>query len=156
MDLSSGDISVLVFKPVVRDDLGNFSLDGHMLSILMTLDGKKTLGQIAQQANLNMATIREAVAKLFALKLIEIIKKDIQFVDQDFTSFLISEMSLAIGPLGEVIVEDGIEDLGYSKTTFPANRAAELINLLAQEIQRDEKRTEFKQSMVNKIREKGY
>ena len=74
MDLSSGDISVLVFKPVVRDDLGNFSLDGHMLSVLMALDGKKTLGQIAQQANLNMATIREAVGKLLDLKLIEIIK----------------------------------------------------------------------------------
>ena len=156
MDLASGDISALVFKPVVRDDLGNFSLDGHMLSVLMALDGEKTLGQIAQQANLNMATIRDAVRKLFELKLVEIIRQDIQFLDQDFTSFLISEMSLAIGPLGEVIVEDGIEDLGYSKTTFPTNRVAELINMLAREIQRDEKRTEFKQSMVNKIREKGY
>ena len=156
MNLSSGDISVLVFKPVVRDDLGNFSIDGHMLSVLMALDGEKTLGQIARKANLNMATIREAVGKLLELKLIEIIKQDIKALDQDFISFLISEMSLAIGPLGEVIVEDGIEDLGYSKTTFPANRAAELINMLAQEIQRDEKRTEFKQSMVKKIREKGY
>ena len=156
MNLSSGDISVLVFKPVVRDDLGNFSIDGHMLSVLMALDGEKTLGQIARKANLNMATIREAVGKLLELKLIEIIKQDIKALDQDFISFLISEMSLAIGPLGEVIVEDGIEDLGYSKTTFPANRAAELINMLAQEIQRDEKRTEFKQSMVKKIRENGY
>jgi len=156
MDLSSGDISVLVFKPVVRDDLGNFSLDGHMLSVLMALNGKKTLGEIAQQANLNMATIREAVGKLLDLKLIEIIKSDVQVLDHDFISFLVSEMSIAIGPLGEVIVEDGFEDLGYNKTNFPTHRAAELINLLAQEIQRDEKRTEFKQSMVRKIREKGY
>ena len=156
MDLSSGDISVLVFKPVVRDDLGNFSLDGHMLSVLMALDGKKTLGEIAQQANLNMATIREAVSKLLDLKLINIIKSDVQVLDNDFISFLVSEMSIAIGPLGEVIVEDGLEDLGYNKTNFPTHRAAELINLLAQEIQRDEKRTEFKQSMVRKIREKGY
>ena len=156
MDLSSGDISVLVLKPVVRDDLGNFSLDGHMLSVLMALDGIKTLGQIAQQANLNMATIREAVGKLLDLKLIEIIKSDVQVLDNDFISFLISEMSIAIGPLGEVIVEDGLEDLGYNKMNFPTNRTAELINLLAQEIQRDEKRTEFKQRMVKKIREKGY
>ena len=63
MDLSSGDISALVFKPVVRDDLGNFSLDGHMLSVLMALDGKKPLGQIAQSAGMNMATMREAVGK---------------------------------------------------------------------------------------------
>ena len=71
MDLSSGDISTLVFKPVVRDDLGNFSLDGHMLSVLMALNGKRTLGQVAQQAGLNMATMRDATSKLVGLKLIE-------------------------------------------------------------------------------------
>ena len=156
MGLSSGDISELVFKPVVRDDLGNFSLDGHMLSVLMALDGKRTLGQIAQQAKLNMATVREAVGKLLELKLIESMKRSAQVLDQDFVSFLISEMSMAIGPLGEVIVEDGMDDFGFEKANFPTHRAAELINMLAQEIQREEKRTEFKQNMVKKIKEKGY
>jgi len=156
MDLSSGDISTLVFKPVVRDDLGNFSLDGHMLSVLMALNGKRTLGQVAQQAGLNMATMRDATSKLVDLKLIESVESVGSVLDQDFMSFLISELSIAIGPLGEVIVEDGLEDLGFTTVNFPAHRAAELINLLAQEIQRDEKRTEFKQNMVKKIREKGY
>jgi len=156
MDLSSGDISTLVFKPVVRDDLGNFSLDGHMLSVLMALNGKRTLGQVAQQAGLNMATMRDATSKLVGLKLIESVERVESVLDQEFISFLISELSIAIGPLGEVIVEDGLEDLGFSAKNFPAHRAAELINLLAQEIQRDEKRTEFKQNMVKKIREKGY
>jgi len=156
MDLSSGDISTLVFKPVVRDDLGNFSLDGHMLSVLMALNGKRTLGQVAQQAGLNMATMRDATSKLVDLKLIESVKSVGSVLDQDFMSFLISELSIAIGPLGEVIVEDGLEDLGFTTVNFPTHRAAELINLLAQEIQRDEKRSEFKQNMVKKIREKGY
>jgi hypothetical protein len=156
MDLSSGDISTLVFKPVVRDDLGNFSLDGHMLSVLMALNGKSTLGQVAQQAGLNMATMRDATSKLLDLKLIESVERVERVLDQEFMSFLISELSIAIGPLGEVIVEDGLEDLGFTAKNFPAHRAAELINLLAQEIQRDEKRTEFKQNMVKKIREKGY
>jgi len=156
MDLSSGDISALVFKPVVRDDLGNFSLDGHMLTVLMALDGEKTLGQIAQNTGLNMATLREAVGKLAGLKLIEIVQSSPNVLDQDFLDFLISEMSMAIGPLGEVVVEDGLEDLGFNKSNFPTQRAAELVNLLAEEIQRDEKRNEFKQNMVQKIREKGY
>lgn len=156
MDLSSGDISTLVFKPVVRDDLGNFSLDGHMLSVLMGLNGKRTLGQVAKQAGLNMATMRDATSKLVDLKLIESVESVGSVLDQDFMSFLISELSIAIGPLGEVIVEDGLEDLGFTTVNFPTHRAAELINLLAQEIQRDEKRTEFKQNMVKKIREKGY
>lgn len=156
MDLSSGDISALVFKPVVRDDLGNFSLDGHMLTVLMALDGEKTLGQIAQNTGLNMATLRAAVGKLAGLKLIEIVQSSPNVLDQDFLDFLVSEMSMAIGPLGEVVVEDGLEDLGFDKSNFPTQRAAELVSLLSEEIQREEKRNEFKQSMVQKIREKGY
>ena len=156
MDVSSGDISALVFKPVVRDDLGNFSLDGHMLTVLMALDGEKPLGQIAQNTGLNMATLRQAVGKLAGLKLIEIVQSSPHVLDQDFLDFLVSEMSMAIGPLGEVVVEDGLEDLGFNKTNFPSQRAAELVNLLSEEIQREEKRNEFKQNMVQKIREKGY
>ncbi len=156
MDLSSGDISALVFKPIVKDDLGNFSLDGHMLNVLMALDGKMTLGQVAQRVGLNMANLREAASKLHKLKLIESVASATDSIDKDFFDFLIAELSLAIGPLAEVIVEDGVEDLGYSLLNFPTQRAAELINLLAQEIQRDEKKSEFKQNMVQKIREKGY
>ncbi len=156
MDFTSGDISALVFKPVVKDDLGNFSLDGHMLGVLMALDGKLTLGQVAQRAGLNMANLREAASKLHKLRLIESVDRGGHTIDQDFVSFLIAELSLALGPLAEVIVEDGVEDLGYTLQNFPAQRSAELINLLAQEIQRDQKKSEFKQNMVKKIQEKGY
>ncbi len=156
MDLTSGDITALVFKPVVKDDLGNFSLDGHMLNVLMALDGQMTLGQVAQRTGLNMANLREAASKLHKLKLIESVDRAGNTIDQDFFSFLIAELSLALGPLAEVIVEDGVEDLGYTLQNCPTQSAAELINLLAQEIQRDQKKSEFKQNMVQKIKEKGY
>lgn len=156
MDFSSGDISAKIFKAIVKDDLGNFSLDGHMLNVLMALDGKLTLGQVAQKTGLNMANLREATAKLVKLNLITAVESAPQTLDRDFVDYLIAELSLAIGPLAEVIVEDGVDDLGFSIQTFPTHRAAELINLLSQEIQRDQKKTEFKQNMVRKIREKGY
>lgn len=156
MDLLAGDISAMVYKPVVKDDLDNFSLDGHMLSVLMALDGKLTLEQVVQKTGLNMATMREAAAKLQKLNLIAPIENAVNRVDQDFMDFLIAELSMAIGPIAEVIVEDGLEDLGYSFTNFPTSKIAELINLLAQEIQREEKKSEFKQNMVQKIKEKKY
>jgi DNA-binding transcriptional regulator GbsR (MarR family) len=156
MDLSSGDISAIVFKPVVKDDLGNFSLDGHMLSVLMTLDGELTLGHVAQKTGLNMANLREATSKLLNLDLIEAVERVAHKADRDFFDYLIAELSLAIGPLAEVIVEDGVEDLGHTLQSFPTHQAAELINLLAQEIQRDDKKSEFKQNMVSKIKQKGY
>jgi hypothetical protein len=156
MDLLAGDISAMVFKPVVKDDFGNFSLDGHMLSVLMALDGKLTIEQVVQKIGLNMVTMREAAAKLQKLNLIAPIEKAVNCVDQDFMDFLIAELSMAIGPVAEVIVEDGLEDLGHTLQNFPTNRIAELINLLAQEIQREGKKSEFKQNMVQKIKEKKY
>mgnify|MGYP000438142653 CR=1 FL=1 len=40
MNLSSGDISYMIFKPLVREDLGDFSLDRQSLVVFMELDGK--------------------------------------------------------------------------------------------------------------------
>ncbi len=156
MDLSSGGVAGLVFKQVIRGDLGKLSLDGQMLSVLMNLDGKKTLGQVAQQLGINLATIRPIVAKLIKFRLLERVEVAVNVVDQDFISFVISQLSVAIGPLGGIVVEDGLEDLGFTKTNFPTHRTAELVNLLSQEIQREDKRIQFQQVMLKKIKEKKY
>jgi len=39
---------------------------------------------------------------------------------------------------------------------FPTRKAPELVESLSREIQREDKKTAFKQSMVRKIKEKGY
>ena len=43
MDVFSGDFPALVFKESIKGDLGEFSLDSHMLKVLTALDGKKDL-----------------------------------------------------------------------------------------------------------------
>lgn len=156
MGTSSGEVADLVLKRIIKEDIGKLSLDGNMLSVLITLDGKKTLSEVAEQTGMSLASIRPIVARLAKLKLIARVKKAVDVVDDDFMKFLIAGLSTAIGPLGEIIVEDGLRDLGYSMTTFPQNRSAELVNHLAKEIRREDQRIEFKQQMLKKIREKGY
>lgn len=156
MDVSAGGVEGLVFKQAIRGDLGKLSLDGQMLSVLMSFDGKKTLGQVAQNLGLEMTTIKPIVARLIKYKLVERVESAVDAVDQEFMAFLISQLSVAIGPLGGIVVEDGLEDLGYTKSNLPVQRTAELVNLLSQEIQREDKRIQFKQVMLRKIKEKGY
>jgi len=127
-----------------------------MLSVLMTFDGKKTLNQVAQQVGIDLVAIRPIAARLIKYKLVERVEVAVNAVDQEFIAYLVSQLSVAIGPLGGIVVEDGLEDLGFTKTNFPTHRTAELINLLSQEIQRDDKRIQFKQAMLKKIKEKGY
>jgi predicted regulator of amino acid metabolism with ACT domain len=156
MDISSGDISAMVFRRVVWEDAAEYSFDAQMLTLFMELDGKKSLAVIAKKTGLRMSSLREAVKKLLKIKLIEPVAEAISAVDADFMDTLQRELSLAIGPLAQILIEDAVNDLGQSLTRFPTRRAPELVESLSREIQREDKRALFKQAMVRKIKEKGY
>ena len=156
MDLSSAGISTMVFKRLLRDDLGDFSLDQKMLTVFMELDGQKNLGAVARKAGMNMSSMREVISKLMELKLIEKVEEKILYLDHDFIEYLSGQFSLAVGPIAQVLIEDEIRDLGFTVSQFPTQRVAELVDRLSREIRRDEKKSDFKRNMINKIREKGY
>lgn len=156
MDISSGDISAMVFRRVVREDTAEYSFDAQMLTLFMELDGKKSLAVISKKTGLKMSALREATSKLLKIKLIETVAEAISVVDADFMDTLKRELSLAIGPLASILIEDAVNDLGQNLNRFPTRRAAELVESLSREIQREDKRAAFKQNMVRKMREKGY
>ena len=146
----------MIYKRKVRDDLGNFSLDGQTLLILMELDGKVTLGALAGKTGLSMGTIREMISKLLKLKLIEKVEKEVIPVDGNFFRSLLDEFALAIGPIAGVLIEDEVQALGYDVNSFPGYLVTELVDRLAGEIRREEKKVVFSKNMVNIIRAKGY
>jgi predicted transcriptional regulator len=156
MDLSSGDISSMIFRRTVKIDLGGFSLDRQALNIYMQLNGAETLGQLAEKVQQNLAYMRGVISNLLSLGLIEEIQQDIVMLDGDFFRYLINQLSLATGPIASVLIEDEIHDLGYEIDQFPAYRARDLVGRLAVEIRREEKKSAFTSNMVSKIRQKGY
>jgi hypothetical protein len=156
VDVTAGDISTLVFNRVMREDAGEITFDPKMLATFMELDGKKSLALVAKATGQNMSVLRESVAKLLRLNLIEPVHSGLSFLDRDFVERLMRELSLAVGPLAEIVVEDGARDLGYDLVRFPTQRAAELVELIGREIKREGKRILFVQNMIHIIKEKGY
>ncbi len=156
MDDLSGDFSRMVFKRVMSGGLGEYSLDGQMIGVLVELDGTKNVGTIAEKTGITLDAMRRIVAKLLQLKIIQPVKRQVKVLEADFLEALEKELALAIGPIAEVVIEDAIADLGHSLERFPAEQAAELIDYISQEIQRDDRRNTFRQNMVNRIRQKGY
>jgi len=154
--LTSGDISSMIFKRAVRDDLGDFSLDRQALIVLMELDGKTTLGALAGKSGLNMGTMRELISYLLKFGLIEPVEKDIVPVDRDFFHYMLDQFALAVGPIAGVLIEEEVESYGHDATHFPSYLVTELVEKLAGEIRRVEKKSVFINNMVNKIREKEY
>jgi hypothetical protein len=155
-DTTEGDISILVFKRVMKKDAGEMTLDPKMLAAFMELDGKKSLAAVAKNTGLKMSALREAVTKLLRLNLVELVQSGLSFVDGDFVDRLKKELSLVVGPLAEIVIEDAAADLGHDLSRFPTQRAAELVELIGREIKRENKRVVFVQNMVGMIREKGY
>jgi site-specific recombinase XerC len=156
MDFSSGEISSTVFKRIVRDDIGEYPLDHQMLAVFMELDGKAPLGVVARKAGLNMSTMREIIAKLMQNGLVEKVGQETVTLDKDFFDYLVAQLSLAIGPIAEVLIEDEIYKLGHEISQFPGHRVADLVRNLAREIRRKEKKDVFLKMMATKIRDKRY
>jgi DNA-binding MarR family transcriptional regulator len=156
MDFSSSELSAMVFKRIVRKDIGEFPLDHQMLSVFMELDGTAPLGAVARKTGLNMSSMREIIARLMKNGLVEQEEQKITTLDREFFEFLMAQLSLAVGPIAQVLIEDEVENLGYELSRFPGHRVTELIERLAQEIRREEKKDVFLKLMAAKIREKNY
>jgi len=148
----SGDISALVLRGSLKGDRGEFSLDSHMLQVIMQLVGKKNLSAVANSLNIELATMKMVVAKLVKLGLVEVPEPTVPGISREFIEYMISELANAMGPIAEVVFEDEIEPFGGDPTKIPKNRAAELITRLANEIPREEKRLEFQQAMVARLK----
>ncbi len=148
----SGDISALVLKGSIKGNLGEFSLDSHMLQVIMQLDGKKKLGTVASSLNIELATMKMVVAKLADLGLVEKTSPTVPGISKEFIDYMIAQLANAMGPIAEVVFEDEIEEFGGDPAKIPKNRAAELITRLAKEIPREEKRLAFQQAMVARLK----
>jgi hypothetical protein len=155
MDIPSADISALVFRRAPSKDLGEFSLNSTMLGLLVELDGKTSLDVIARRMGLDTSTSKQVILRLLNMRLVELVGRSVSLLSNDFFEYLSDELTLAVGPIADVLIEEAIHDLGQARSGFSRRRAPELVDLLAREIQREDKRLIFKRNMVEKLKEMG-
>ena len=153
MAASPDNISALVFKRSVKGDLDELSLDSQMLKGLMAFDGEKNLASVARSDNMDMDTLKGVLDKLQEFKLVKQVDAAVLMLNDDFFEFLKHQLSLAIGPIAEFLIEDEIQELSNTPWQLPFHLAAELVNLLARQIPRQENKVAFQQAMAQKIKE---
>ena len=154
MDLGWTGRPEAYFRKVIRNDNDQVSLDADMIRLLIAIDENKSLYQIAEEVDMGNATFKKALSKLLDQGLIAPVKKDISVLDQSFIETLRINLSRAIGPMAEILIEDMAADMELTPSEIPVNQAAELIANLSQEVPDEENRMQFKKSMLailNKI-----
>lgn len=75
------------------------------------------------------------------------------FLDSEFFDFLKMQLSLALGPIAGYLIEDEIRGFGGDVAKVPRHRAAELVDRLSRQIQRQENKITFQQALLKKIKE---
>ena len=151
MDVFSGDISPRVFKLVVRKEPGEVTLDKLMLRLIGELDGKKNVGTIARNIGMELGEMKEIISRLLKHNIIALVEEPIPSLKSDFFVYLTDQLSMATGPMAEVLIGEAVASLGYDLSSFPKHQVQELIELLAREIFREEKRAIFKLNLFKKI-----
>ena len=148
--------SDIFYRKVIRKDNDKVLLDADMIRLLIVIDENKSLYQLAEEVDMGNAAFKEALSKLIDQGLIEPVKKDIPVLDNTFLEILRVNLSKAIGPMAEILIEDLMADLKLNPSAIPVNAAAELIAQLSLEIPSDENQMNFKKSMLevlNKIKD---
>ena len=143
------------YRKVIRKDNDQVSLDADMIRLLIAIDENKSLYQIAEEVDMGNATFKKALSKLLDQGLIGQVKKDIPVLDLSFIETLRINLSRAIGPMAEILIEDMAAEMELTPSEIPINQAAELIANLSLEVPDEENRMQFKKSMLailNKIR----
>ena len=155
VSLPAGDISPLIFRQIVGENLKDVSLDGRLLSLFLALDGEKSLGTLAQTIGLSLADVRITVTRLMELQLIEPLEKEFTYLEPEFLGYLTLQYAKAIGPLAKILIEEELLTAGHHPNRIPKTQAVILVETLARDIQRKEKKERFRRDMVRKITEKG-
>ena len=155
MDNDWSSQSNVYYRKIIRKDNDAVSLDADMIRLLIAIDENKNLYQIAEEVDMGTAEFKKALSKLVDQGLIEAVQKDIPVLDQSFMETLRINLSRAIGPMAEILIEDQADEMEINPTAIPVNQAAELIAHLSLEVPDEENRMQFKKSMLailNKIR----
>ena len=136
------------FRKVILKDNDAVSLDADMIRLLIAIDENKSLYQIAEEVGMGTAAFKNALSKLLDQGLIEPVQKDIQVLDQSFIQTLRINLSRAIGPMAEILIEDMAAEMEIDPAAIPVNQAAELIAHLSLEVPDEENQMQFKKSML--------
>jgi len=151
MPLDSPDLSQRYFKKTIRKNMEEITLDAEMIRLLMAIDENKNISQVARAAEMNLSQVRDVLAKLLKLELVVPVKKDVTYLEQSFINFLKTKLSESVGPMGEILIEDILDEMGLQIDRIPVNAAPDFVRNIAREIPQEENRTLFEDVVFSRI-----
>jgi hypothetical protein len=151
MVVDSPDLPNRYFKKTIPNDIEKVTLDAEMIRLLTAIDENKNISQVARVAEMNLSQVRDVLAKLLKLELVVQVTKEIIYLDRAFIEFLKTKLSEAVGPMGEILIEDIMDEMGLQIDKIPVDAASDFIRNIAREIPQEENRALFENVAFSRI-----
>ncbi len=152
MDIISPGRPKMFFRKVTPADSNEIRLNADMIRLLMVIDENKDLLQISNEAGMDISMLNQILSKLIKLKLIEPVEKKTQFLSKKFIEAMKNNLSQAVGPMAQIIIEDTVAEMELKMSEIPGHQAAELISNIAREVPEENNQIEFKKTMIETMK----
>jgi cell division protein ZapA (FtsZ GTPase activity inhibitor) len=148
MDFTSNKAAAVYFRKKIRKDLQTVSLNADMIRLLLAIDERKSLRQIAAEVQMGVPALKQNLKSLLEQGLIEPVSKAPARLDSGLLQSVRMNLARVIGPIADILVDDSVAQLKLDGASISLEQAAELINHLALEIPDDDSRIRFKKAML--------
>lgn len=133
--------------------------------ILARMDGRTSIANLAfelgfEEPEMVRHLVRLKNAGLFELEIVQSAAParepaQRQLAGPQFFQALIGAVADAMGPLAEVIVDDAVEGMGFTRATLPRDAVSSLCERIAAEIRDDTHRIRFQQTILSMLRSRA-
>ena len=144
MDISSNEWAALIPKIVENQDITQHNIDIKLKNVYWAIDGIRTLGEVATEGMYEPTVLIDLVKQLMDKGLVTVAHGTKKVTDPGFFDFLSGLLTNELGPMGQIVLEDAVGNLGFGKNNFPESSMPKLINLLAEEMGDSGKADTFK------------
>lgn len=135
----------------------SISISAAEWEVLAQIDGAATVGQLAR--TLGRSDL-EAVRAFYSLKISGLIELSVEparpvavvLAGKPFFQALQTAVAAAMGPLAEIIIDDALEDIGFTRRTLPRSEMSAVAERISREIRESENRSRFQQTMLAALR----
>jgi hypothetical protein len=144
----------------------SITIEGTDWRILARMDGHTSIAAMAfdlgyEEPEMVRQLIRLKNAGLFELEIVQAAAAppkeppQRQTAGPQFFQALTGAVADAMGPLAEVIVDDAVEGMGFTRATLPREAVSALCERIAAEIRDDSHRVRFQQTMLSLLRSRA-
>jgi hypothetical protein len=151
MQLSKDELAKLICRKAVDLDTARHQIDLRLKNVYWAIDGVRTFGDIAAEDRYEPAELIDIIEELIGMGLVEIAHPNGKAMDPAFLDFLSDVLSMELGPMGNILLDDALGSLGFVKNNFPEGRLPQLIDCLVLEIAGVGKAEFFKNTVAEEL-----